>query len=121
MHARLTLSAARPSEANAALATMRGKSECRWRMRFLAARSGRRFVYLSITAAESRCQIDHRRRHTATQSDRTGTFSPQRSGTGQAVRLILRGYVNSDGLAVELRWVGAKSADRDLPMPRLRQ
>src|SRR3954447_19845415 len=46
---------------------------CRDRVR--AARVVRCFFRSSTTAADSYCQIDHRSRHTATQPDRTGTFS----------------------------------------------
>ena len=79
----------------------------------------------SNKAADYRCQIDHRSDHKATQPDRdgvdgvqaldgvhgdlrseakcTGRFLALRSGAGQAWRLVLREWVNSDGLAVPRR------------------
>ena len=50
-----------------------------------------------------------------------GLFSHQRSEAGQAWRLVLDRMGEFRRPRRILRWVDAKSADRDLPMPRLRQ
>ena len=48
-------------------------------------------------------------------------FSHQRSKAGQAWRLVLDRMGEFRRPRRILPWVGAKSADRDLPMPSLRQ
>src|SRR5438445_9028711 len=48
-------------------------------------------------------------------------FLLRRSGAGQASRLILACMCELRRPRRNLYWVGAKSADRDLPMPRLQQ
>ena len=56
--------------------------------------------------SEAQCQAD---------------FPLQQGETGEALRLIRYCSVNSDGLAVSCVGLTSIFADRDLPMPRLRQ
>jgi len=76
---------------------------------------------LTLLAQASRCQIDHRNRHPPTKTDRTGGMRVAGSATGEAWRPSLRESGSFRRPRRILRWVGAKSADRDLLLPRLRQ
>ena len=81
-----------------------------------------RLSLLSTTAAAPHCQIDYRSSQYAhSRTDRPGGTCAPGSATGEAWRLNQPETGSFRRPRRNLRWVAAKSADRDLLLPRLRQ